>query len=525
MKLLNNTFLYPSIQFHSREITQDERSTKSSDSIMLTTSIQQISLRSVDKCIEGSIYTKTLGLIVAILFLSPLLPLHASAQIQEQPLELIQKIHVEHSSIEIVPHEFKNSFYRFTFKMEVENNEIDLRNLNHTIITIPFILSSLPFIWGSEKTFIIDEIDQDLYTSIERLNIIFKLFYPTHSWSGKLLAKKTIKNNPPHQTTPAVLFSHGLDSVSASFERIEEPQTLITVCGNDIDLGDSTTWEKVKKECIEYATLFNKKNIFIRSNCRFFCHTKKLSEWCRQIYNPWSSALSSFGLAGLAAPLAAIMGHSTILMGSTRTSDFPHPLGSHPLLDNNISFCGITVHHAQPEYDRVKKIKVIAQQVQRQKSTYPFLRVCFTDQKKSKGNNCGSCSRCLRTIMEIIAANERPEHFGFNNDVLTSLEPFYALFKGPKLSGGEIWHWMCVQKHIKELLSQPACIYKNNTELTAFLEWLIAADLSLRSKNNLNGLKGQHSFFYDLWQIGKCGITPVETLLEWEKKIPRSRRK
>ena len=94
MKLLNNTFLYPSIQFHSREITQDERSTKSSDSIMLTTSIQQISLRSVDKCIEGSIYTKTLGLIVAILFLSPLLPLHASAQIQEQPLELIQKIQI-----------------------------------------------------------------------------------------------------------------------------------------------------------------------------------------------------------------------------------------------------------------------------------------------------------------------------------------------------------------------------------------------------------------------------------------------
>ena len=142
-------------------------------------------------------------------------------------------------------------------------------------------------------------------------------------------------------------------------------------------------WQDVMSQCTEYALKHNHSNSFLSSNFRTFLNMNYFSSLCKDIKAPWSGALTSMCLTGVTAPLLIAKGYKSLLIGSTRTIDFPYAFGSHPLLDNAISFAGISIHHDQDTLTRLGKINMISRIAKKYKIEKPYLRVCFNKERSS----------------------------------------------------------------------------------------------------------------------------------------------
>jgi len=459
-----------------------------------------------------------------IAFLSTILFPHTYAN---KPTELIKRINVEKHRFVIIPHYQEPLWGQFVVEYQ-EDDELDLRKLDNSQLSIPFILCTAPFIWGSGKTFTIKTMDEDLFYSLQKLQQIFRLFFPANTWSGRIIPEKLKKNcSSPFDTSAyakaspdrqgdrgvAMLFSGGLDAVCASFGHLEEKQFLITICGNDVKIHEKAMWNNVKKQCKDYAITYGHTNAFIRSNFRTFLNESLLSTYCKTINKAWQEALTALCLTSLAAPLLIAKGFNNLHIGATRTIDFPYPFGTHPLLDNNIAFAGIQVFHDQPEFDRVDKIRFIDTQVKKYNVPYPPIRVCFCKRlQEIEGENCSKCEKCLRTMNEIIVLGINPEFFGFKYSPEGLIARTKALLKGKRLTEGEIWHWQCVQNEIKN--NQTRYVHESDA-FQNFLSWLAAFDLTKLYKYDLERYKKidlKKPFSTKLWRLGQRGSCSLEDL-------------
>jgi len=131
-----------------------------------------------------------------------------------------------------------------------------------------------------------------------------------------------------------------------------------------------------------------------------------------------SQALS---YTGLAAPVLAANNISRILMASSHTFKDPSPFGTHPALDNNIKFAGISVSHDAADKDRVQKIMSINAVCKEKNLPLPQLRVCWN--KDPLGGNCLKCGdKCLMTAVNIMAAGQLPQEYGINISVSEAIK-------------------------------------------------------------------------------------------------------
>lgn len=289
------------------------------------------------------------------------------------------------------------------------NVELDLRNLDYSIVTLPFIMNVIAIVWITDKTYYIDSMDEEIYNSFATIQKVFQAFYRSKKWSGQLIPRKLVKNNlnNPQENTVATLFSHGLDAVYTAMHNHDKKQILVTVCGSDIGLHQDTMWENVQKQCREFAQLHGHSNVFVRSNFNIFRNFKYLVTLTPEVNGNWFAWTSQgLGYTSLAAPVAYQHGCPQVLIASTRTSSNPIPYGTHPLIDNNINFAGIQVEHDGPEADRLDKIRKIAQLTKDYNLPKPMLRVCWGNDLA--GGNCNECEKCFRTIVELLVEGQNP---------------------------------------------------------------------------------------------------------------------
>ena len=93
--------------------------------------------------------------------------------------------------------------------------EVDVRKLPPTIVDVPLITYVIAIIWISGKEYTIDEMDEDLYTSLIKVKEFFKRYFCNTSWDGELKPKRLVKNTPPKiGSRPAMLYTAGLNSTT-----------------------------------------------------------------------------------------------------------------------------------------------------------------------------------------------------------------------------------------------------------------------------------------------------------------------
>ena len=122
------------------------------------------------------------------------------------------------------------------------------------------------------------------------------------------------------------------------------------------------------------------------------------------------------GAALAAVGHAAIRDSAFLFIGASHDIANPVPIGSHPAVDGLFSSQRVTIVHDGARYSRFQKVRELASWP----TALAALRVC----PGNPGNelNCGVCEKCLRTRLELLAAD---------------VEETPAL--GPSLTPVELW--------------------------------------------------------------------------------------
>jgi hypothetical protein len=96
-----------------------------------------------------------------------------------------------------------------------------------------------------------------------------------------------------------------------------------------------------------------------------------------------------------------------VCIAGTMDVPFLEPWGSHPALDPNYSTVDLQVAHDGLTLSRLDKVKLIAEW----EIALSNIRVCTRNPKQ--GLNCGSCEKCLRTMLELVACGKLAQTAAF----------------------------------------------------------------------------------------------------------------
>lgn len=412
---------------------------------------------------------------LGLLILLPL-SMHRTKAFDDRPL--IHTLEISSQKIAITPDtEFKNTYLKEnSITVEYNDSSINLESLPFSIVTIPFISCVIPIVWVSEQKYTIPEMDYDYWHALKKIKKIFKIFYPELSWNGELIPERLIKNQLPTNINPnqtALLFSGGLDSTASSFELGDKKQLLITLHGYDVPFKAKDMWQNVIQQTKHFGKTYGHDTTEIIFN--FFAVLKhgKLSKVLTPRIRHWL-AWTTEGLChtGVAAPLLYAKGYSQLYMAASFTPEYMLPYGTHPLIDNNIKFGGIQIHH-HLMIERCQKLRLIHKIAKKNKLPLPALRVCWG--KSKEGFNCQKCSKCVRTMNEIVIEGFMPCDFGFNITLnkLKERTKWFIQKKAP-MHYDDIWEWENCQRRIKERFAADEPI---KAEIKEYLKWYLELDL------------------------------------------------
>jgi hypothetical protein len=108
----------------------------------------------------------------------------------------------------------------------------------------------------------------------------------------------------------------------------------------------------------------------------------------------WLDEYMGSAMASVAHGLAGRL--SDVLIASSYDIAKLHPFGSHPLLEPHLGSYGLRVHHDGERSSRIEKLRAIADWP----AALGSLRVCLAGEGKTL--NCGHCSKCVRTKLELL---------------------------------------------------------------------------------------------------------------------------
>jgi hypothetical protein len=180
----------------------------------------------------------------------------------------------------------------------------------------------------------------------------------------------------------AAFFSGGVDSFHTAIRHSDEIDALVFVQGFDIRLERRSLLERVSQAVRAAADELGKPLVEVRTDI------KRMS---RQ-YAPWSWFHGS-ALASVAHLLAPSFGR--IYVPGSLSYDYPHPYGSHPLVDPLWSTDAVEIIYDGFDTNRIEKTAVVA----RNPVALRWLRVC--NDRDDDGYNCGRCEKCLRTMVSL----------------------------------------------------------------------------------------------------------------------------
>lgn len=382
-----------------------------------------------------------------------------------QSINLIESIIISKHKVMVKPNDwFKKSYLRDNFFAEYDN-DIDLTQLDHSLVVMPFLMNVISIIWISGKEYTIDELDEDLFQSLKIIKEIFKRMYPKTSWEGNLIPKKLVNHAKKaqeeiHKNRVALMFSAGLDSTFSSFLHYDQKQLLITACGlPDNPLKNQQKWNSMQNYIMNFAKHNGQIVTFIRSNFSDFLNWDALHRLSSEIDQWRIDTIEGIGWAGLAAPILYTHGYSRLLHSAADTWEYLFPNASKPIIDDNISFAGVRLSHVGYDHTRVEKCEFINRLCRSRQIEKPYIRVC------KSFNNCCRCLKCIRTINSLLAADADHTLYGFPIE----LSEVTALTKKHLHPLSLVIDWLHDLKDIKYYVGKR--IQKGYTP-SAYIQWL-----------------------------------------------------
>jgi hypothetical protein len=179
-------------------------------------------------------------------------------------------------------------------------------------------------------------------------------------------------------------FSAGVDSFYTLLKHIDEIDTLVFIHGFDLPLDAQGARQNVSRAVHAVAAELGKSLIEVETNLRLLT----------DVYGDW---MVTHGTALASVALCLSPRLRQIYVPASDAYDALFPRGSHPLLDPLWSTETIEVVHDGCELTRIEKVARIAGS----ETVRRWLRVCWEYQHEEY--NCGVCSKCLRTMVELRA--------------------------------------------------------------------------------------------------------------------------
>lgn len=347
------------------------------------------------------------------------------------------------------PKKIKKYFLSNLFWVEYDH---DLHGVSRGILQIPAVSNILPLAWAIGADILVKELDKTYLQSVEKIRLVMKTWYPKLPFSTKIYVDDVTSSNFSNKGY-GLLFSGGIDSTTSYVRHKNAKPNLIMVWGADIPLDKKNFWKKARNKYRSFAERENIRINFIKTNMRQFINERLLTiKFGRYLSASWWGRLHhGIGLLGLTAPLTVTEHIGTILIAAsvTRTRALKLHWGSHPLIDNAMSWADVKVVHDSDDLSRHEKIRYVLGDYIRKGNYYPTLRVCWS---QFSDFNCGTCEKCLRTITALALENIDPNKCGFNIN-----GNFFDILKQNLIENRiNIEHaflWKDIQRHLPKVMN------------------------------------------------------------------------
>jgi len=372
---------------------------------------------------------------------------------------LVDELVIEGRRVIVRAHpSFRSKYLSDDFFVEY-GAEVSLEELDDSILAIPFLLNVLPLIWISGDTYRIRSLDAELASALEETREAFRRLYPNCSWDGKLIPDATVGHIPVSDSHEvALLFSGGVDSTHSSLMHRETPQLLITILSS---LGLENWWSEQACAAAQthfrtFSAAFGHRSSFVTSNlCEFIPPTKLVGIWPRP--RRWLVEVQhGLGFVGLVAPLMSHMGLRKLLMAGCELDHYGFPGGSHPDIVNSIRWSGVEVSGDGVEKSRQQKLHSICTLLSDRGRRPAVLKPCL--RPVGEFENCCKCSKCLQTIVGIIAEGDDPKVYGFEMEprlVFSALRKQFCSYEVALPDLAELLQWHDIQSAIRIIVHSP----------------------------------------------------------------------
>ncbi len=281
-------------------------------------------------------------------------------------------------------------------------------------------MNVISLVWVSGQDYQIEEMDIEVFQSLERIKKVFEVMYPKTPWKGRLIPKKLVPHKPQPKRSDriALLFSGGVDSTVSSFYHRDTSQLLITAWGQSgLPLQERALWEEIQNRVTAFARLYGHENAFFKSNYYYFLDLTKLKDISPEIVTWRIDTIEDIGWAGLIAPILFSKGINSLFIAASETWQGNIGSAMNPYIDGNIRFAGITVNHDLFSMSRFDKIKYLVDLCNRGIVQKPQLVIC---QKPGGIITCSSCEKCCLTTALLLGAHANPQEYGFPHGYVQS---------------------------------------------------------------------------------------------------------
>lgn len=314
-----------------------------------------------------------------------------------------------------------------------ESFDFSLNGLPESILAIPATLYLLPVTWFYGVELVVPSMDKMLSDHLSNIYSAYSKIYGPFKkeWCGKVTAKDIVENHLPNSRFDnIVFFSGGVDAVHAGINHTGRRNVLVSV--PSIEAMSRAKKENVGVDFInikstlirEFSAMSGSDWLLITNNfiADIFNDTFIQADLKNTFYLSSEAFLFDgwFGIKYLgnllsSIPFAYAMGIRSLIMGSSYEQLESRPTinldGSNPELTDAFKIAGIFFTEQDGLYTRRSlKVKNIIEWGHAHNKKLK-LWVCFND----KNEQCGVCTKCIRTQLNILCTGENPADWGFKN--------------------------------------------------------------------------------------------------------------
>lgn len=364
-----------------------------------------------------------------------------------------------------------------TFFVQYDDH-VETTNIHQSVLVIPLVSMLAPVAWALGADLEVDTLDETYIHSLDKVRKVLTEWYPRFSTSGSLNVRNVVRNKFGGSRT-GLLFSSGLDCLASYSMHKDEKPDLIAVWGRDPQFHEGEKWTRIMAAAKWLGKRDGVASLQIKAdlthiNEPLLCREFGFSSWYGEVAH-------GLLLLSMCAPITAARDIGTLLIASGISQDRLRPWGSHPAIDNNVSWARVIATHDRLDMSRQDKIRYLCAE---DWECLTKLKVCHFHPL-----NCGMCEKCFRTIVGLCIEGIDPRSCGFKVDDKTLNNVKRSIVMGRIVaSKAVVGEWTDMQRFLSE---EPGPDVIGSRE---FLTWLRSYDFSRHRVRKWRSLLGWARF-------------------------------